>query len=271
MTSSSPFINRVLFGHGAKDINVAYMEDLKKYMYTSEYIAETTAISTPTVKNLEVDTEAEPEPECATILAPKRFTPTHKNTLFWSIFLAVHEYPEYMEASRKSGNREIEEKLRIVESLKPFPKRLKDTNSKLTLEGTQALYGSLMTSRDDRLEFCVAYAAHYNKTIWIMYPKTYRVYSTTVQVHTNAEDAIILWATPGPKHSVIYSLDQDPNTVLDELLRTRETGLRSQSTYKMDELVSIANKIGIVVPAKKPKKSELYNEIRLYISKDLLE
>jgi len=266
---SSPFINRVLFGHGSKDINQAYMDGLKRFMYTSDYVVEpTVVISTPT----DLDKIAHPEPYLSKPTSnSKRFTPAHKNTLFWSIFLAVHEYPEYMEASRKSGNREIEEKLRIVESLKPFPKRLKDTNSKLTLEGTQALYGSLMTSRDDRLEFCVAYAAHYNKTIWIMYPKTYRVYSPTVQVQTNAEDAIILWATPGPKHSVIYSLDQDPNTVLDELLRTREPGLRSQSTYKMDELIAIAHKLGVVVPAKKPKKSELYNEIRLYISKDLLE
>ena len=186
-------------------------------------------------------------------------------SLFWSVFLAVHEYGEYMEALRRSGNREVEEKVRLVDSLKKSPKVLKETNAKLTLEQTQALYGSLLTSREDRIEFCAAYAAFYKKTIWLIYPKTYRVYSPTTEVSLDA-DAIVVRVEAGPKHTFIYRLDQESD--IKALVGERTGILNAQSKYKTAELVDIANKMGLPV-APKTKKQEVYDAIRVAIHKDM--
>jgi hypothetical protein len=170
-----------------------------------------------------------------------------------------------MEAIRRSGNREIEEKLRMVDSLKKSPKILKESNSKLTIEQTQALYGSLATSREDRIEFCAAYAAYYKKTIWLLYPKTYRVFSPTTEVSTDS-DAIVIKVSPGPKHSFLYSLDQDSD--IKTLVGERTGLLQAQSKYKTAELVPIANKLGVSLEPK-AKKQEVYDAIRVAIHKDM--
>jgi hypothetical protein len=198
---------------------------------------------------------------------PKSRSPECKPTLFWCIFLAIYEYGEYMEAIRRSGNREIEEKLRMVDSLKKSPKILKESNSKLTIEQTQALYGSLATSREDRIEFCAAYAAYYKKTIWLLYPKTYRVFSPTTEVSTDS-DAIVIKVSPGPKHSFLYSLDQDSD--IKTLVGERTGLLQAQSKYKTAELVPIANKLGVSLEPK-AKKQEVYDAIRVAIHKDMKE
>jgi len=192
-------------------------------------------------------------------------TVVQKNSLFWSIFIAIHGYGEYLEASRKSGNREIEEKLKIVDALKQRPKVLKETNQKLTIEQTQALYGSLLTSREDRLDFCTAYAAFYQKTIWILYPKTYRVFSPTQE--SDMDQPIVLWANPGPKHSVLYRLCENPSE-LAKWIEERETVLKSQTHYKIGDLVHMGKKMGLDI-SEKPKKQELYDQIKNAIYKDM--
>ena len=254
--TSSPFLNRLLFGHGKSDVSPEYIETLKPFMYTKDH-----AKIEP-----EIHAKIEPEIHKKMEVVKTRFTPREQHTLFWSIFVAVYEMPEYLEASRKSGNREIAEKLRIVDSLKPFPKKLKETNSKLTLEQTQALYGTMITSKEDRLDFCVAYAASYRRTIWILYPKTYRVYSPNGEI--DYADPIIIWANPGPKHSVVYSLDQSEHVDIRELVSSRETELKAQTHYKLDQLHDLANKMG-VEDEKGWKKVDWYNAVKVAIYRDM--
>lgn len=252
---SSPFLNKLVFFTKTPSI-----QDLEPYMYLEG--REFRADNTPTIVITPSDDISKPPPVKKE--EPKRVGV--RNTLFWSVFLAVYEDGEYMEAMRRSGNREVEEKVRMVDSLKKSPKVLKETNSKVTLEQTQALYGSLLTSREDRIEFCTAYAAFYKKTIWLLYPKTYRVYSPTVDVSLES-DAIVIRVEPGPKHTFIYSLDQNVADI-PALIRERTGLLNAQSKYKMDELVEIAGKIGVtVVP--KAKKQEVYDAIRVAIHNDM--
>jgi len=250
---SSPFLNKLVYFPATPSV-----QDLTPYMYLEgrEFVPE------PSKEKLETPLlEDKPNPP----VSKRDTTKNPLNTLFWSIFLSVHEYGEYMEALRRSGNREVEEKIRMVDSLKKSPKVLKETNAKLTLEQTQALYGSLLTSREDRIEFCAAYAAYYKRTIWLIYPKTYRVYSPTTEVSLDS-DTIAVNVTPGPKHTFVYTLDQEPD--IKALVGERTGILNAQSKYKTAELVDIANKMGLPV-APKTKKQEVYDAIRVAIHKDM--
>jgi hypothetical protein len=251
---SSAFLNKLVYFPETPTI-----QDLEPYMYLDG--REFRADDTPTI-GITTSEVVEVSP-----LVKKEETKRVgvRNTLFWSVFLAVHEYGEYMEAVRRSGNSEIEEKVRMVDSLKKSPKVLKETSSKLTLEQTQALYGSLLTRREDRIEFCTAYAAFYKRTIWLIYPKTYRVYSPTVDVSLDS-DAIVIRVEPGQKHAFIYSLDQESD--IRALVGERTGLLQAQSKYKTDELATIAGKLRLPVEPK-AKKQEVYDAIRVAIHKDM--
>lgn len=268
---SYPFLNQVLYGVSKSEVDRKYIEGLEKYMWVEGREMpqdETQLFEQKEVVESGLDLELPRE----TGLLPREtgldnasITVVQKNTLFWSIFIAIHGYGEYLEASRKSGNREIEEKLKIVDALKQRPKVLKETNQKLTIEQTQALYGSLLTSREDRLDFCAAYAAFYQKTIWILYPKTYRVFSPTSE--SDMHEPIVLWATPGPKHSVIFRLCENTSE-LSKWIEERETVLKSQTHYKIGDLAHIGKKMGLDI-SEKPKKQELYDQIKSAIYKDM--
>jgi hypothetical protein len=248
---SSAFLNKLVYFPTTPSI-----QELEPYMYLEgrEFHVNPATVEVP----VETPSKIPPATEI------KRETGV-KRTLFWSIYMAMHEYADYLDALRRSGNSEIEEKVRMVDSLKKSPKVLKETNSKLTLEQTQALYGSLLTSREDRIEFCTAYAAFYKRTIWLLYPKTYRVYSPTVDVSLDS-DAIAVRVEPGPKHTFTYHFVQEPD--IRALVGERTGLLQAQSKYKMDELAAIAGKLGLPVLAK-AKKQEVYDAIRVAIHKDM--
>jgi len=84
---SSPFVNSVLFGHSKKDVDADYIEKLKPFMHRCEVVSIPQEEETPIHFEVPAPIEEVPLPVSANI------TPTQKNTLFWSIFLAVHEYP----------------------------------------------------------------------------------------------------------------------------------------------------------------------------------
>jgi hypothetical protein len=187
--------------------------------------------------------------------------------LFWSIY-EIENPKEAFLGTR--ANAEVEHRLKVVASLKQTPKRLKETNSKLTIEKTQALIGSMLVAKEDQLDFCIAYAVYYCKPIVVVYPKTYRVFSPTVDVDLADEDVILLYASkPDYSKSVFYESEKNATPeLLAKIVETRiRTPLNSQSTYKAQELDDIAAKLNVATTAvvagkeKRRKKDEIYNDI----------
>jgi hypothetical protein len=210
------------------------------------------------------------------IFAAKRKYNNH-NSLFWAIYEVEHPEDAFLGTR---ANAEVEHRLKVVAELKKTPKRLKETNSKLTIEQTQALLGSMMVAKEDKLEFCVAYSAYYNKPIIVVYPKTYRVFSPMVDVDLQNEDAIILYAeTPSQekgKH-MVYNSEKNPSSkIICDIMDQKTMGpLKSMSNYKNPELDAIASKLGISVSStteagkeKRRKKEDIYNDIKVLIHND---
>jgi hypothetical protein len=192
------------------------------------------------------------------------------NSLFWAIY--AHENPAEEFLRPSAANVEIETRLKIVASLKQTPKRLKDTNSKMTLESTQALLGSMLTAREDKLEFCIAYSVYFGKHILVVYPTTYQLFSpyTTAEIEDD-DHVIILYASK--KQKIFYSAEPNPTKQMaDTIIRTKLTLLKAQSNYKIPELESVANRLNIATKTaegKRRKKEDVYNEIRLAIHNDM--
>jgi hypothetical protein len=193
------------------------------------------------------------------------------NSLFWAIYESEHPEDVFMNGTR--ANTEINHRLKVVTELKKTPKRLKETNAKLTIEQTQALIGSMMVAKEDKLDFCIAYSAYYNKPIMVVYQKTYCLFSPMVDVDIKDEDVILLYA-----NMKTYSLEQNvTKQIICDIVDTKVASpLKAMSHYKTPELDEIAEKFGIETKQskdkagkeKRRKKEDIYNDVKVAIHTD---
>lgn len=297
---SNAYTNQILFGYSKSQVNKEYIDGLLSYMLTDEkitgYVPESTVIDV-VVDVDKATTSFRIEDAKSVTLKEKRCKNDERckesiveggmmeyrrghsyNSIFWSIY--GYENPKEVFFSTRA-NEEIEQRMKVVEFLKKSPKRLKETNSKLTLDQTQALFGAMMVSKDEKLDFCIAYAVYYNKPIMVVYNRTYCIYSPTVEIDLS-EDVIILYgseslSTTNGKKTVKYYADNTPTKqIIDEIVNTKVIGpLKAMSNYKSQELDEIAFKLKIDIKQKdetgkekRRKKEDIYNDIRLAIHFD---
>jgi hypothetical protein len=307
---SNAYINNILFGVSRHHVNSSYVQELLPYMLTETKLNQmqsdagsltyedkfstacTVAIRTPSrcavVPRSSVlvhpETEEEhsneniPQPvkkqvEIASLVEPKKNRYNHqRNSLFWAIYELEHPAEAFLGTK---ANAEVELRLKVVASLKSTPKRLKETNSKLTIEQTQALMGSMLVAKEDKLDFCVAYAVYYNKPIVVVYNKTYCVFSPMVDIELETEDVIVLYAVKSEtSKQMIYTSEKNPTReMIRTLMETKIMGpLKSVSNYKISELDDIAAKLQIATKCKEDggkekrrKKEDVYNDIKVAI------
>lgn len=307
---SNAYVNQLLFGHTNRSITKEYVDGLLPNMLTVEWMAKHNATVISQVKtqsSLEEEEEARTIPEytsfglqkqpvknssaahnvkdsisqaISTMKPDKHRTNTRGiagTTLFWAIYSAEHPKEAFLRPSAQ--NVEIETRMRIVDELKKTPKRLKETSAKLTIEQTQGLFGAMLTAREDRLDFCVAYSVYYNKHILVVYPKTYRLFSPTSDSTIEDDDHVIILSASCRSGKTTYSFNPENGkckSTADEIMRTHLPPLRAQSHYKTAELESMAVKIGIstttstvLCEGKRRKKEEIYNDIRVAIHNDM--
>lgn len=276
---SNAYLNQVLYGHSKDQVDAKYIYDLLPLMLTDNKVLETSSVVIVQRNQIETETETEEKKEIKepseTIQPAFQRRKLKQNSLFWAIY--EMECPDY--AFQTRANAEIEQRLKVATELKNNPKRLKDTNAKLTIEQTQALLGSMLVAKEDKLDFCIAYALYYNKTIVVAYEKTYRVFSPTVEIDlTDPENVIVLYASK-PDKTVIYESEKNlSSSILQRLVETKVAGpLKTVSNYKNPELYDIASKLHINILSntttnskqKARKKAEIYDDIRVAIHIDM--
>ena len=214
------------------------------------------------------------------------YTGSSEQSLFWSVFIAVKGYGEYLREQRRAANVWIEERMRIVDSLKKAPRQMKESNHKLSLEKIQALFSGMMTSRQDKEEDGILYAAYYKIPIVILYEKTAVVFDTesTRYASTESTDPVIYLRAAGTaridrngRRQIEYSLVDAAKLegvregilsgdrfVVDNL----GNGLRGISTYKTDELLDKLDKLTGERAPGKMAKPELYAEVAKLVAMD---
>lgn len=280
---SNAYVNQILFGVSKTDVDGEYIRLLVPYMLTNNWL-EKHDIPTTKIQCSSSEESLHIEKPVRTLTANKqdnifavKRTHNNKNSLFWSIYEVEHPEEAFLGTR---ANAEVEHRLKVVAELKKTPKRLKETNSKLTIEQTHALLGSMLVAKEDKLDFCVAYSAYYNKPIIVVYPTTYRVFSPMVDIDLREEDAIILYAEkPSPekgKHMVYCSEKNPSSKIICDIMDQKTMGsLKSISNYKNPELDAIASKLGVPIiftsdagKEKRRKKEDIYNDIKVAIHND---
>ncbi len=297
-------LNDTVYGHHAVD---TVLDELKQYMYTPEKKQKMDSTHSPQnpEKHSPEDFSTDPfqslltshsdskndsqhetqnipmvaKPAPATRGPPPRWPV--EQSLFWSIFIAVKGYGEYLREQRRAANVWIEERLKIVDQLKQAPRKMKESNHKLTLESIQALFSSALTSRQDKEEDAILYSAFYNVPIVILYDKTAVVFdhsgtetTSTIYLQARATEKIRGGHGPqGQRRIIDYSLVDA--TVVDVNMENRfivdnlGSGLKGISTYKTDVLRELYLKfVAKDNDDAKKTKPEMYEEMRKFVAID---
>ena len=190
----------------------------------------------------------------------KWFDPKQKDTLFWCIFVAVFGLSEYMLIGTKYANREWEEKQAAILEFQKSSAELRATNHKITLGKVQEIMSEYMTNQS-QISFMgvVGLAVYYKIQIYLVdsVKKTHLVYTPENYTQT----CYIYWHNTfrNKFRLALEPVSLDDSFCLESYIRP----LRAISTYKIGELVHLAERFGILYDAK-PKKEELYRKISEY-------
>ena len=129
-------------------------------------------VAVPIVIGTEVPNIVEPE----RIIVPQnqhqntRYSSRKPDTLFWSIFIAHYGVDEFTEIGSKYMNREMEEKMRVVEFIKKNRPRMKSV--KITAATGEEMMGDLLTNQSTSMLVLPALALFYETRIWIVSEET---------------------------------------------------------------------------------------------------
>jgi len=208
-----------------------------------------------------------PEQHHVPIASEDIISPKQTDTLFWCLFIIHFGYDEYLEVDRNYGVKELEIKKKIGDFITSNPHKMKNTNYKITKIAVQEILSELLTSqKDTSMNSLLAILVYYNINL-IMVNSTKLLmleFLSNKDVENQLPTYVIYKDTYGK-----YSLKTEPLTKeqLDDLknkticLDSYMKPLKAISNYKVDELETLAKKMGLFESGKKYKKTDLYQEI----------
>ncbi len=223
---------------------------LSKHMYTktkpvivnNKEIEVSTTVSTPIEKT---------EPEI--------YYPDKKDTLFWCLYIAKNGLQAYKSLTRGYSNIELEEKQKIMESIKKQPSRIKNTNVKITNVAIQEIMSDIITNATLSVSTLIAMSVIYKTRIILTKENKFYInicptdeYDHTIILYKNAKND--------------YGIDM---CVTDDKIKQIETEqlclhrydkpLDAISNFSVDKLKQLSVRLGIDQTIKY-KKNELYQE-----------
>jgi len=187
--------------------------------------------------------------------------PAQRDTLFWCVYIVLHEYAEYINIHHNYSICEMNWKQSLLKDIMAVPSTIKNSNHKTTKIAVQEILSELMTDVNTTSAAClVAICAYRNINIIILnHTKLLRMEFLSGDA-TN--ETYVIYKNDNNKYSVCIealltaNIMDIRNTSL--LIENDKKPLKTIGMYKMDDLVAIAKLLGIHTYDKKYKKSEIY-------------
>jgi hypothetical protein len=203
--------------------------------------------------------------------ASTQYFPRKPDTLFWSVYIALHGMKEYDQIGLHYGNVEIEEKQKMMELMRKTPNIIKNANKKITKVSSQEIMSDFMTNKRTTVDMLMIFAVYNNMRIILVNvdnknqpDKSYTILGSQIYTQT-----IVIY-----KKNNYYGLEmeyqeQKMEEVLNNLfcMEQIDRPLKAITNYKIDELEAIAYKLNVDYTTSKLKKQELYNAIMLALSR----
>lgn len=195
-------------------------------------------------------------------------TPKLTDSLFWCVYIATNGYDEYLQIQRNYGMKELEIKKSIADMVKEKPSAFKLTNHKVTKVSIQEILSELLTSQKETSMLCLmAMTIYYNINVIL-------VNSTNqfmVEFFSNKDVELPTYAIR--KDDRKYSINVEPLSK-ERIANMKETmvclenylkPLKPMTTYKVDDLIQLATKLGLYKDTEKIKKIDLYEKLSEYM------
>jgi len=208
--------------------------------------------------------------------------PREKDSIFWCIFICVHGHNEYMQIGNRYGNRELEEKYKIIEFLKKNPKLLKESNQKITNGMIQEILSEFMIIQNQTSLLGLCALAIYYKIQIILVDSSKKI---GIQFLPKITEDFIANQDGSYKTCILYKNERqsgkykihsydETNDMIEELdskifmLEQFSKPLKAISNYTVSQLIEISIQLGIHDETIKMKKQDLYAKIVEYCAWD---
>ena len=200
-------------------------------------------------------------------------TPRQFDTLFWCLYIIHHGYNDYTQISHNYGVRELEEKQKVFEFVKKNTSFIKNTNYKLTNVAIQEILSELMTvQKVTSMNVMIAMCVYYNINILIVDAnekcmmefwanKSQIPSMDKINEKNDAETYVLRKNNLGKYKLQMENIGASKIREMQEkylVLESYSKPLKTISGYKVDELETIARKLGVFQENKKYKKGDLY-------------
>ena len=194
-------------------------------------------------------------------------SPRHQDTLFWCLFIIHFGYNEYLQVDRNYGVKELEEKQKIYEYIKNNSTKVKQTNYKITNVATQEMLSELMTpQKQTSMLSLIGLIVYYNVNLLIINEETKCMLEFWANTDMKMDTlTYILYKSSDGKYKLQfenigeYKVNELRNKFM--VLEHYSKYMKSVSSYKVEELEAMAQKLNIFDETKKYKKSDLYENI----------
>jgi hypothetical protein len=192
-------------------------------------------------------------------------SPTHQDSLFWCIYIAMHGYNDYQQVSRNYGVKELEIKQKIGNFIQSNPSKMKKTNMKITKAAVQEILSELLTSvRETSFQSMIGMLVYYNINILIIDNTGKKMLEFISDVDNELPTYVLHKDVFGK-----YKLQSEPLS-RQQIVTMKTTvfclesylkPLKTISSYLVEDLYKIAKQIGVYNENKKYKKTDLYQEL----------
>ena len=197
-------------------------------------------------------------------------SPSQRDSLFWCIYIAIHEYKEYNVIRNNYNTREIEWKQELSKKITSNPSKIKNSNHKTTKANVSEILSDLMTNTYKTDILClIAITVYYNINIIIMNDAK----NLRFEFITNATDDAKTYLF-NKNYKNYYSMQIDPLLEFEiadirntsYLIENNEKPIKSIGSYKVDKLEQYVKQFGLYKNTEKYKKTDLYNLLREFVT-----
>jgi hypothetical protein len=197
-------------------------------------------------------------------------SPSQRDSLFWCIYIAIHEYKEYNVIRNNHNTREIEWKQELSKKITATPTKIKNSNHKTTKANVSEILSDLMTNPYKTDILClIAITVYYNINIIVMNDAN----NLRFEFITNdTDDKKTYLFNKNDKN--YYSMQIDPLLEFEiadirntsYLIENNEKPIKSIGSYKVDKLEQYVKQFGLYKNTEKYKKTDLYNLLREFVT-----
>ena len=192
-------------------------------------------------------------------------TPTHKDCLFWSLYIAKYGYNDYMQVQVNYGVKKMEVNQKVIDYLSTRLYKMKSVNTRITKARVQEMFSDMMINQKDTPMVNVYGLLCYYEFNIIMLDETNKTFIRFLVDEPEDKSTYLLSRDGYRTYSIVIEpLTNDKITEIEKKfveLENFEKPMKAISNYKTEDLERYVEKLGLSTGEEKMKKADMFNMV----------